>query len=95
LIGFLIREYEEPPMNFGIQFVPRETVYIIERYGKYFKSLTTGVHFLIPFVDKIACVHDLRIETLYLDRLAAFTKDNISMFMGGRIDVKVYRIFYL
>lgn len=95
MIGFFIREYEESPMNFGIHFVPDQTVYIIERYGKYFKSLPTGIHFLNPFVDKIARVHDLWKKTLYLDRLPAFTKDNISMFVGGCIDVKVYRIFYL
>jgi len=82
-------------MNFGIHFVPKRTVYIIERYGKYFKSLPTGVHFLNPFVDKIARVHELWKKTLYLNRLTAFTKDNISMFMDGWIHVKVYQIFYL
>jgi regulator of protease activity HflC (stomatin/prohibitin superfamily) len=82
-------------MNFGINFVPEQTVYIIERYGKYFKTLPTGVHFLIPFVDKIACVHKLWIETLKLNSQSAFTNDNIGMFVDGRIDVKVYQLFCL
>ncbi|AES72671.1 putative Band 7 domain-containing protein [Medicago truncatula] len=83
------KQYAEPPMNFGINFVPEQTVYIIERYGKYFKTLPTGVHFLIPFVDKIACVHKLWIETLKLNSQSAFTNDNIGMFVDGRIDVKI------
>jgi regulator of protease activity HflC (stomatin/prohibitin superfamily) len=37
-----------------IKIVPQTQAYIIERLGKYHKTWGTGVHFLIPFIDKIA-----------------------------------------
>ncbi len=37
-----------------IKIVPQTQAYVIERLGKYHKTWGTGVHFLIPFIDKIA-----------------------------------------
>ena len=37
-----------------IKIVPQTQAYIVERLGKYHKTWGTGVHFLIPFIDKIA-----------------------------------------
>ena len=38
----------------GIKIVPQTQAYVIERLGKYYKTWGTGVHFLWPFIDKIA-----------------------------------------
>ncbi|MBS5853246.1 MAG: SPFH/Band 7/PHB domain protein [Staphylococcus sp.] len=38
----------------GIKIVPQTQVYVIERLGKYYKTWGTGVHFLVPFIDRIA-----------------------------------------
>ena len=34
-------------------------MFVMERNGRFSKTLTVGVHFLIPFVDEIAFVHSL------------------------------------
>ena len=34
--------------------VPQRSVYIVERLGKYSRTLDAGFHILIPFIDKIA-----------------------------------------
>ena len=36
------------------QIVPQRSAYVIERLGKYRKTLEAGFHILIPFVDRIA-----------------------------------------
>ena len=38
----------------GIKIVPQTQAYIVERLGKYYKTWGTGIHFLWPFIDKIA-----------------------------------------
>ncbi|MDH5738017.1 MAG: SPFH domain-containing protein, partial [Gammaproteobacteria bacterium] len=38
----------------SVQFVEQNHAYIIERFGKYARTLEPGLNFLIPFIDKIA-----------------------------------------
>ena len=40
--------------------VPQRSVYIVERLGKYSRSLEAGFHILIPFIDKIAYKQNLK-----------------------------------
>nr|GEY69582.1 hypothetical protein [Tanacetum cinerariifolium] len=49
-----------PPLNLGVRIVPEKMVFIVERIGKYERTLEPGMHFLIPSVDKIAYVHSLK-----------------------------------
>ena len=38
----------------NIRIVPQTQAYIIERLGKYHATWGTGIHFLVPFIDRIA-----------------------------------------
>ena len=38
----------------GIKIVPQTQAYVVERLGKYYKTWGTGIHFLVPFIDKVA-----------------------------------------
>ncbi|AES72674.2 SPFH domain/band 7 family protein [Medicago truncatula] len=81
--------YWQPPINFGIHFVPEQTVYIVERFGKYFKTLPTGVHFLNPFVDEVVRVHKIWIETLKFHHDFLLTKDQHTLSIDAWVDFKI------
>ena len=38
----------------GVKVVPQSKVYVIERFGKYTKTLESGLSLIVPFVDKVA-----------------------------------------
>ncbi|KJP87112.1 hypothetical protein AK88_03280 [Plasmodium fragile] len=74
--------------SLGIVIIPQQTAYIIERLGKYKKTLLAGIHFIIPFIDKIAYVFSLKEETITIPNQTAITKDNVTLNIDGVLYIK-------
>lgn len=63
----------------NIRIVPQATSYVIERLGTYLKTWETGLHFKIPFIDRIAKVVSLKERVFDFKPQAVITKDNVTM----------------
>ena len=69
--------------------VPQRSEYIVERLGKYSKSLSAGFHILIPFLDKVAYKRSLKEEVLDIASQDCITTDNVSVSVDGVLYLQV------
>lgn len=73
----------------SIQLVPTQKAYIVERLGKYQRTLGPGFHALVPFVDRVKYRQDLREQTIEVEPQECFTKDNVKVEVDGVIYLAV------
>lgn len=69
--------------------VPQREQFVVERLGKFAKTLDAGFHILVPFVDIVAYKHTLKEQTLDVPSQSCITKDNISVEIDGVIYLQV------
>ena len=69
-----------------IKIVPQARAMVIERLGAYHATWKTGLHFLIPFIDKISKNMSLKEQVADFPPQPVITKDNVHM----QIDTVVY-----
>lgn len=69
--------------------VPQRSVYIVERLGKYSRSLDAGFHILIPFIDKISYKQNLKEQAIDVASQICITKDNIAVEVDGVLYLQV------
>ncbi|WP_159817109.1 SPFH domain-containing protein [Colwellia sp. 20A7] len=73
----------------GIYFVPQNRGYVIYTLGKYNKTLSAGLNFIVPFVQSVAADRNLKEQSLEIISQAAITKDNITLEIDGILFLKV------
>ncbi len=73
----------------AICLVPTKSAYVIERLGNYKCTLEAGFHALIPFVDRVAYVQDLKEETIDVPPQECFSKDEVNVEVDGVIYIQV------
>lgn len=71
------------------RIVPQRKNFVIERLGKYSRTLDSGFHLLIPFVDKVAYIQTLKEEVIDVDRQPCVTRDNIQVGINGVLYIQV------
>jgi len=69
--------------------VPQKSEYIIERLGKYSRTLGAGFHILIPFLDRVSYKFILKEEVFDIPSQTCITKDNVTVEVDGLIYLQV------
>ena len=69
--------------------VPQREQFVIERLGKYSRTLDAGFHILIPFLDKVAYRHSLKEQAVDVASQTCITRDNISVSIDGILYMQV------
>lgn len=71
------------------QIVPQRSAFIVERLGRYTRTLEAGFHLLIPFFDRVAYRQTLKEETLDVPKQQCITRDNINVAVDGVLYLQV------
>ena len=69
--------------------VQMKEVCVIERLGKFRAVLAPGLHFLIPFVDRVAYRHETREQVLDIPAQSCISRDNIQINVDGLVYIQV------
>ena len=64
---------------YTIRIVPQAEAYVVERLGAYHQTWNTGVHFVLPFVDRVANRVTLKEIVKDFEPQPVITKDNVTM----------------
>lgn len=73
----------------GVKIVPQQSAWVIERLGRYDRTLSAGMHFLVPFVERVAYKHSLKEHAYDVHEQTAITRDNVSLILDGVIYVRI------
>ena len=69
--------------------VQQRTELVIERLGRYSRTLGAGFHFLIPFLDTVAYKRNLKEEVYDIASQNCITKDNVQIIVDGILYLQV------
>lgn len=69
-----------------LKIVPQAQVYVVERFGAYYASWGTGIHFLVPILDRVAKKISIKEQVVDFKPQPVITKDNVTM----QIDTVVF-----
>ncbi|MDA3913786.1 SPFH domain-containing protein [Oleiagrimonas sp.] len=73
----------------GLRIVPQQHAWVVERLGRYSRTLEPGLNLLIPIVDKVAYKFDLRETPMDVQKQVCITKDNTQISIDGVLYLQI------
>ena len=73
----------------GVRVVPQSEVHLVERFGKYRRTLNAGLNLVIPFVDKISHRVSVLERQLADFDISVITKDNVEVYLESTVFFRV------
>ncbi|MCF8056635.1 MAG: paraslipin [Desulfocapsa sp.] len=73
----------------SVKFVPQNRAIVVERFGKFNKTMVAGLNVIFPIIDKVAYDQSLKEHAYDVPSQAAITKDNISLVVDGVLYLKL------
>jgi regulator of protease activity HflC (stomatin/prohibitin superfamily) len=72
-----------------LKIVPQQHAYVVERLGRYDRTLTPGLSFVVPFIERVAYKHSLKEVPLDVPSQVCITRDNTQLQVDGIIYFQV------
>lgn len=76
-------------IKLSICVVPQQSAWVIERLGKFNKTLEPGLNFIAPYIDRVAYKHSLKETPLDVPSQTCITRDNTSLVVDGVVYLQV------
>ncbi len=73
----------------GVKTVPQGSEYTVERFGRYMRTMTPGLHFITPFVEQVGARVSVRETVLDVNSQEVITKDNAMVTADGVVFYQV------
>ena len=73
----------------AVKVVPQQNAWVLERFGKYNRTLLPGLNIIVPFVDRVAYRHSLKEIPMDVPSQVCITKDNTQLQVDGVIYFQV------
>lgn len=73
----------------GARVVPQRSAFVVERLGKFSRTLDAGFHILFPFLDNIVAKHSLKEQVIDVPSQMCITRDNIAIEIDGVLFLQV------
>ncbi|WOP13993.1 SPFH domain-containing protein [Ottowia sp. SB7-C50] len=67
----------------SVKVVPQQNAWVVERLGKYHTTLSPGLNFLVPFIDRVAYKHSLKEIPMDVPSQVCITRDNTQLQVDG------------
>lgn len=67
----------------AVRIVPQQSAWVVERLGKYDRTMQAGLNILIPFVERVSYKHSLKEIPLDVPSQVCITKDNTQLQVDG------------
>jgi regulator of protease activity HflC (stomatin/prohibitin superfamily) len=75
--------------NTVLNFVPQQEAWVIERMGRYLKTLKPGLNFLWPVIDSVKYVQPLKEIAMEIPEQSAITLDNVQLTLDGVLYIRI------
>ncbi|HUW97775.1 MAG TPA: SPFH domain-containing protein [Acidiferrobacter sp.] len=73
----------------GIRVVPQQHAFVLERLGRFQRTLGPGLNIIIPMIDKVAYMFDLRETPIDVQKQVCITKDNTQIAIDGVLYLQI------
>ena len=73
----------------AVKVVPQQSAWVLERFGKYNRTLLPGLNIIIPFIDRVAYRHSLKEIPMDVPSQVCITRDNTQLQVDGVIYFQV------
>ncbi|MDR0579738.1 MAG: paraslipin [Campylobacteraceae bacterium] len=73
----------------GVIIVSQAEIYMIERFGKFYKQLSAGIHIILPFIDKVQTTLSTKEHIINIPSQPVITRDNVTIRIDGIVFIAV------